>query len=77
MPIAIVNIGGVRGEEELLEALDPNQHGEKGVRVELPTDELLPALVTHLRSEAAHHSHDLQGLSKPLQNFGGFKDMLS
>lgn len=77
MPIAIVNIGGVRGEDELLEALDPNQHGEKGVRVELPTDELLPALVTQLRSEAAQHSHDLPGPSRPLENFGGFKDMLS
>ncbi|PNY27065.1 NAD-dependent protein deacetylase SIR4 [Tolypocladium capitatum] len=53
MPIAIVNMGGVRGEEQLFADLDPRQAGERGVRVELSTDQLLPALVSELRKGAA------------------------
>jgi hypothetical protein len=49
MPIAIVNIGGVRGEDIFFADVDPNQTGGRGVRVEMSTDTLLPALVQELR----------------------------
>lgn len=49
IPVAIVNIGGVRGEESFFADLDPQQNGSQGVRVELPTESLLPALVEALR----------------------------
>lgn len=50
MPIAIVSIGGVRREEMFFEDLDPKMAGPHGVRVEMATEELLPALVEELRS---------------------------
>ncbi|KAL2155911.1 hypothetical protein VTH82DRAFT_653 [Thermothelomyces myriococcoides] len=50
MPIAIVNIGGVRGEETFFADLDPHhQTGARGVRLEMPTETLLPALVKELQ----------------------------
>lgn len=49
MPIAIVNIGGVRGEDLFFAGLDPGQTGGQGVRVEMSTDSLLPALAQALR----------------------------
>ncbi|KAG6005053.1 hypothetical protein E4U21_000509 [Claviceps maximensis] len=57
MPIAIVNIGGVRGEETFFEDVDPQQGGESAVRVELSTDELLPALVAQLRESGIGLQH--------------------
>ncbi|KAI0453270.1 peptidase family C50-domain-containing protein [Xylaria acuta] len=48
-PIAIVNIGGVRGEDVFFVDLDPNQSGYQGARVEMSTDELLPILVDRLK----------------------------
>ena len=50
MPIAIVSIGGVRREEMFFEDLDPKMAGPHGVRVEMATEKLLPALVEELRS---------------------------
>ncbi|KAL2016478.1 hypothetical protein VTK56DRAFT_3474 [Thermocarpiscus australiensis] len=52
MPIAIVNIGGVRGEDVFFADLDPDQTGRQGVRVEMSTDRLLPALVEELQQPA-------------------------
>ena len=48
MPIGIVTIGGIRDEELLVKGLDPAQTGAKGVRIDMSTDELLPALVEEL-----------------------------
>jgi NAD-dependent SIR2 family protein deacetylase len=48
MPIAIVNIGGVRGDDAFFADLEPDQPGSRGVRVEMSTDKLLPALVQEL-----------------------------
>lgn len=75
MPIAIINLGGVRGEEQFFTELSPNQQGEQGVRVELSTDQLLPDLVSHLRQDAQR----LAGMSAPgeQENSVVFKDMLS
>ncbi|KAL2159585.1 hypothetical protein VTH06DRAFT_2154 [Thermothelomyces fergusii] len=53
MPIAIVNMGGVRAEEALFAGLDPDQTGAQGVRLDMSTDTLLPALVRELRQQAA------------------------
>jgi NAD-dependent SIR2 family protein deacetylase len=52
MPIGIVNIGGVRGEDIFFANLDPGQTGGQGVRVEMSTDSLLPALAHELRQPA-------------------------
>ena len=50
MPIGIVNIGGVRGEDVFVKGLDPGQAGGQGVRIELSTDSVLPALVGELQA---------------------------
>ena len=47
MPIGILNLGGVRGEEEFFKDLE----GHEAVRLELSVEELLPAVVEHLRDE--------------------------
>ncbi|KAI8959782.1 DHS-like NAD/FAD-binding domain-containing protein [Daldinia sp. FL1419] len=63
IPVAIVNLGGVRGEETFFADLDPSERGGRGARIELSTDELLPALVEQLRQSssirvtAEHHDH--------------------
>ncbi|KAH7159983.1 DHS-like NAD/FAD-binding domain-containing protein [Dactylonectria estremocensis] len=76
MPIAIISIGGVRGEEEFFKDLDPYQRGERGVRAELSTDDLLPVLVSELRKDAAVLSTASKSNDTP-GNHGVFKDMLS
>ncbi|KAI2630899.1 DHS-like NAD/FAD-binding domain-containing protein [Hypoxylon sp. NC1633] len=66
IPIALVNLGGVRGEEAFFADLDLSQRGSQGVRVELSTDELLPALVEQLRQSSSlkafreDHSHSVE-----------------
>lgn len=76
MPIAIVNMGGVRGEDQLFARLDPHQAGEQAVRVEVPTDQLLPALVSELREDQAAAMRPLgAATAPPLENV--FKDLLS
>ncbi|EGY14648.1 NAD-dependent deacetylase sirtuin-4 [Verticillium dahliae VdLs.17] len=85
MPIAVVNVGGVRGEEQLFAGVDWKQTGEQRVRVELSTDKVLPAVVETLRrtnggpgvkarrevAAAAAAPEVTRG------NHGAFKDMLS
>ncbi|KAF7554831.1 hypothetical protein G7046_g6696 [Stylonectria norvegica] len=77
MPMAIVNIGGVRGEDKLFAELDPIQQGEQGVRIELSTDELLPLLVSQLRKDAVSESARPFESPSMAGNHGFFKDMLS
>lgn len=78
VPIAIVNIGGVRGEEAFFTSLDPAQSGEKGVRVEIPTDELLPALVDELRlSKRVTRPQDGRDHTVEVHGASVFKDMMS
>ncbi|KAF4123124.1 Sir2 family [Geosmithia morbida] len=78
MPIAIVSMGGVRGEDSLFgrDLLGSHQIGEEAVRTELATQDLLPALVSHLRKQG--HDHTTAG-GEPvtLEGHGVFKDMLS
>lgn len=77
MPVAIVNMGGVRGEELFFAGVDPQQSGEQGVRVELSTDQLLPALVSDLRRGAAAASARESAAGALRENPHVFKDMLS
>ena len=50
MPIGVVNIGGVRGESNFFEGIDPNNTGESGMRCSEKAEKVLAALVTILRS---------------------------
>ncbi|PHH87762.1 hypothetical protein CDD83_8440 [Cordyceps sp. RAO-2017] len=75
MPIAIVNMGGVRGEDQFFANSDPRQAGEQAVRVEFATDQLLPALVSELRKGSATATDDGRAAAAPQEN--AFKDMLS
>ncbi|KAI1854714.1 hypothetical protein JX265_002352 [Neoarthrinium moseri] len=78
IPIAIVNLGGVRGEETFFTNLDALQKGAQGARIDMSTDALLPALVEELRlgaraqqaQESIDHSPEEHGASV-------FKDMMS
>lgn len=76
MPIAIVNTGGVRGEDHFHTGLDWKQRGEQRVRIEQSTDKVLPALVDELRQKQvagdAKSAAQVRG-----ENHGVFKDMLS
>ncbi|RKF78381.1 NAD-dependent protein deacylase SIR4 [Golovinomyces cichoracearum] len=49
MPIAIINFGGVRGEEEFFHDLLIDQNGGAGVRIEFGTEIILPQLVANLQ----------------------------
>ena len=77
MPIAIVNVGGVRGEGQFFADLNAEQAGEEGVRAEVFTDELLPALVSRLREDMEPRSARLASSGSSLENSQVFKDMLS
>ncbi|CAG9944791.1 unnamed protein product [Clonostachys rosea f. rosea IK726] len=76
MPIAIINMGGVRGEEQFFTDLDPSQQGDRAVRTGLSTDELLPQLVSELRQTIVDNS-PISSTAGPLENSGVFKEMLS
>ncbi|KAK3682706.1 SIR2 family histone deacetylase-like protein [Podospora appendiculata] len=78
MPIAIVNIGGVRGESAFFADLDPQQSGAQGVRVEMSTESLLPTLVDELRRSNSQ-GMDAQPAVRPIRHDDAvvFKDMLS
>lgn len=80
MPIGILNLGGVRGEEQFLEDLDPGQKGELGVRAEMPSDKLLPDLVSQLRRLKVDSLAEGEVAATSNESFGNshvFKDMLS
>lgn len=79
MPIAIVNMGGVRGEDQFFADLNPSQAGELAVRVEVSTDEVLPALVSQLRQKLASTSlsHEASIGNASQDSPYVFKDMLS
>lgn len=78
IPIAIINLGGVRGEDTFFADLDPSQEGSQGVRAEFSIGELLPALVEQMRQSSSmnsaqedhNHSAEQHGASV-------FKDMMS
>ncbi|ETS80481.1 hypothetical protein PFICI_08010 [Pestalotiopsis fici W106-1] len=78
IPVGIVNLGGVRGEEALCADLDPLQNGTRGFRVEMSTDLLLPEVVKELKqSSDFHHAHE--SIHHKVEDHGAsvFKDMMS
>ncbi|KAL4724960.1 hypothetical protein ACLX1H_008407 [Fusarium chlamydosporum] len=78
MPIAIISMGGIRGEDKFFADMDPNQRGEQGVRVALSTDDLLPALLSALRNDVTPSEVPANDpLQASIVNPGVFKDMLS
>ena len=80
MPIAILNLGGVRGEEAFFQSLPDAQKGEAGVRVDMGTDKVLPGLVDELkRSGYAHLPRKRAIADADVQHVNDrtFKDMLS
>lgn len=80
MPVGIINLGGVRGEDAFLEHLPTNQEGDLGVRIEQSSDKLLPALVDHLKEIGIGQIDPAQQFSDPMRTVKGnyaFKDMLS
>jgi hypothetical protein len=82
MPIGILNLGGVRGEDAFFKDLPVGQVGEAGVRVEFAIDKVLPGLLEQLKRtgfEHTHtHSHDnVDSDEEKVTNIGVFKDMLS
>ncbi|KAL1875902.1 hypothetical protein VTK73DRAFT_9757 [Phialemonium thermophilum] len=79
MPIALVNIGGVRGEELFFSGLDPDQNGAQGLRVEASTQELLPAVVEEIQRTMARSTSRQEGTMQSSVAGGAsiFRDMLS
>ncbi|KAI9167435.1 NAD-dependent protein deacylase SIR4 [Paramyrothecium foliicola] len=77
MPIALINMGGVRGEDQLFAGVSAHQLGEQAVRVDLSTDELLPALVSQLRADSGARVGRRAATSKRSESSSMFKDMLS
>ncbi|KAL3428120.1 sir2 family protein [Phlyctema vagabunda] len=80
MPIAILNLGGVRGEELFFQNLAPGQNGEYGVRIEMATDKILPGLIDQLKRtgfENLSSTHSSHAASERHKNSRIFKDMLS
>lgn len=78
MPIAIINMGGVRGEEAFFGDIDPHQGAAQRVRIDMSTQEVLPALVEVLRkSPAIGSSADAYSARLENSNTAAFKDMLS
>ena len=78
MPIALVNMGGVRGEETFFAGLDPQQTGSEGVRSDLSTQELLPALVAALEQPGPKNARSKNSpVTGQRDGASVFKDMLS
>ena len=78
MPIGIMNLGGVRGEEHFFKNLPVGQVGEAAVRVEQETHKVLPGLVDQLKRTGFHsHIAESKGPDPQHMNNTVFKDMLS
>ncbi|KKY33303.1 putative sir2 family protein [Diaporthe ampelina] len=77
MPIAIVNMGGVRGEETFITDLHAGQSGAEGVRIDMTTERLLPDLVSALRRSAPENPVPKNATHLDNRGVGVFKDMLS
>ena len=57
MPIAILNLGGVRGEDNFFASLAGESHGEGAVRCSERADKVLPDLVRKLQLQGWQGSH--------------------
>lgn len=78
VPLAIVNLGGIRGEEAFMADLHDGQSGGEGVRIDMSTEELLPELIKSLRQSSSPKRHiATESADSEKQGAGVFKDMLS
>ena len=55
MPIGVLNLGGVRGEESFFADIGPGNDGRLGIRCSESADKILPTLVENLQT--AHEAH--------------------
>ena len=69
MPIGILNIGGVRGEESFFQGLKGGNEGELGVRCNERADKLLPELLNKMRGRG-FTSHASMGEPQTSTSFG-------
>ena len=58
MPIGILNLGGVRGEESFYSDVDSSNDGKLGFRCSENADKILPAVVENLRKHHRFHEGD-------------------
>lgn len=77
IPLAIVNVGGVRGEDVLLAGWQDGQSGEEGLRIDLSTEQLLPELTKALRRSSSESEAGSEAARLNNAGAGVFKDMLS
>lgn len=77
VPLAIVNMGGVRGEEAFSANLRDGQKGDEGVRISMSTEELLPELVKSLRQSSSGSHVATEATRLDNEGAGVFRDMLS
>lgn len=79
MPIGILNLGGVRGEDAFLQELPVAQSGEAGVRIELGAEKVLPGVVEQLKRTGVSQPSKkiLDAAGEEHTNSKVFKDMLS
>jgi NAD+-dependent protein deacetylase sirtuin 4 len=79
MPIGILNLGGVRGEDAFFQDLLVSQQGESGVRIDMGTDKILPDLVDQLKRNGVSDQHrsDPSHAEERSINSRISKDMLS
>lgn len=77
IPLAIVNMGGVRGEDVLMADLHDGQSGEEGLRIDLSTQELLPEVIKALRRSTPETEIAYESAHLDSRGTGVFKDMLS
>ena len=64
MPIAVLNIGGVRGEENFFTDVPPGNDGRYGMRCSEKVDRILPALVEQIQGLRISPSIDSSDLAK-------------
>jgi NAD-dependent SIR2 family protein deacetylase len=79
MPIGILNLGGVRGEDAFFHELPMAQGGEAGVRIEIATEKVLPGVVEQLKRTGISQPSKkiLDAAGEEHMNSKVFKDMLS
>lgn len=77
MPIGIVNMGGVRGEDAFFAGIDVDESSGKAVRVEMPTDVVLPPLAEALQKLGSSGALGEESLAAGRVDPALFKDMLS
>lgn len=64
LPIGVLNIGGVRGEESLFDGIRVDDNGTLGVRCSQSIENILPKVVENMSSIRMHRMHQDEVLHK-------------